>query len=210
MPIENFLAFVLASVLVLISPGPTVFYVLNRILANGRAHGTAAVVGVMAGDTLAVAASLLGLGALLTISAAAFEVFRWFAAGYIIYLGLQAVFRPRVTRNGVAATNGSGDIRQTCKSAFIVTALNPKSILFFTAFLPLFLSAEAPPVPQLVLMSITFVVLAGINIFLYVVATDALRTFVKSDRALKTLQRIGGGFLVAAGAVLLTQSVKRG
>lgn len=232
MPLENYLAFFLATMAVLISPGPTVFYILNVILRRGRAHGSAAVAGVVLGDTVAVVASLTGLGALLALSSWGFEAFRLFAACYLIYLGVKALLArdsslasalpvenggngmsPKSTAENPGSMNTAGsqtaasqvDRWQTFRAAFIITALNPKGILFFTAFFPLFLSREANPVTQLTLMSATFVVLGGINAGFYVMATDMLRVRLRSRRTVTWLQRFSGAALVAAGSALLAR-----
>ena len=231
MPLDNYAAFFIATLAVLVSPGPTVFYLLHAILERGRSHGGAAVAGVVAGDTVAVVASLTGLGALLSLSATAFEIFRYFAAAYLVYLGLRALLAKGghagegltaqnndpmgdsgvgevgVGENGVMRAAGSQQ-RDTFRTAFLVTALNPKGILFFTAFFPLFISREVPALPQLVLMSVTFVVLGGINAAFYVLATDMVKNRLRSGRTLSNLKRLSGGALVAAGAALLASGVK--
>jgi threonine/homoserine/homoserine lactone efflux protein len=138
MSIEHWLAFVAASAILLAIPGPTILLVISYALSHGRKVASATVAGVALGDFTAMTASMLGLGALLATSAMLFTVLKWVGAAYLIYLGIK-LWRAPVS--GQAAAVDDADVPairplRVFLHTYAVTALNPKSIVFFVAFLP--------------------------------------------------------------------------
>lgn len=205
MTIELYSAYVLATLVVLAIPGPTIMLVVSYALAQGRRSALASVTGVALGDTTAATVSLIGLGALLATSAVLFTMLKWIGAAYLIWLGVKmwrAHPAPLETAGATARDN-----RTILMHAWIVTALNPKGIAFFIAFLPHFITPDAPVAPQLILMGITFVVLAIVNALVYATLAAAVRTQVKKPSTLRLINRIGGGVLISAG--LMTAMVRR-
>ena len=198
MPFETWLAFVAASAALLMIPGPTVMLVVSYALGEGRRSALATVAGVTLGDLTAMTASLLGLGALLAASALAFTALKWVGAAYLIWLGIRLWRAPAAPDETVpAATAGSG--RAMGWHAFVVTALNPKSIVFFVAFLPQFLDAARPVVPQIVIFEATFLVLATLNALSYAVMAAAARRTIRKPAVQRAVNRVGGSLLVGAG-----------
>ncbi|MDR6102155.1 threonine/homoserine/homoserine lactone efflux protein [Agrobacterium larrymoorei] len=131
MPIENWLAFVAASAIMLAIPGPTILLVISYALGHGRKASSATVAGVALGDFTAMTASMLGLGALLATSAALFTVLKWVGAAYLIYLGIKLWRAPVGTSaQGEGEVTGRERPLKTFLHTYIVTALNPKSIIF--------------------------------------------------------------------------------
>lgn len=205
MTLELYTAYVLATLVVLTIPGPTIMLVVSYALAQGRKSALASVTGVALGDTTAATLSLLGLGALLATSATLFTVLKWIGAAYLVWLGIK-LWRSQpvpLETEGAAAR----DNRTILLHAWIVTALNPKGIAFFIAFLPHFIAPNAPVAPQLVLMGVTFVVLAIINALVYAYAAAAVRDQVRKPSTLRLINRVGGGVLIGAG--LMTAMVRR-
>ncbi len=195
MSVALYLSFVAAASLLLIIPGPTVLLVIGYGLADGRRALWALVAGVALGDAVACAGSLAGLGALLSASAAAFTVVKAVGAAYLVWLGIGMV------RSGgqAAASAPPRPAGRKFFHAFTVTALNPKSILFFVAFLPQFVSPAAPALPQLVLLGATFVVLAVANTTAYGYLAGAAGRRMQDPRLIGRLRRAGGGALIGAG-----------
>lgn len=205
MTLELYTAYVLATLVVLAIPGPTIMLVVSYALAQGRKSALASVTGVALGDATAATLSLLGLGALLATSATLFTVLKWIGAAYLVWLGIK-LWRSQpvpLETEGAAAR----DNRTILLHAWIVTALNPKGIAFFIAFLPHFIAPNAPVAPQLVLMGVTFVVLAIINALVYAYAAAAVRDQVRKPSTLRLINRVGGGVLIGAG--LMTAMVRR-
>lgn len=206
MSTQLWIAYLLAVTLILIIPGPTIILVVSQAVAHGRTSVVPLAAGVVLGDFTAMAMSLLGLGAVMSASAAVFTVFKWIGALYLIYLGI------RLWRADPASE--SVDTRQPAsaaglfKSAFIVTALNPKSIAFFVAFLPQFISPHKPVAGQLILLGGTFLVLAAVNAALYALFASRLREAIGKTAVRKRLNRCGAAALMGAG--LLTAGMQRG
>jgi threonine/homoserine/homoserine lactone efflux protein len=203
---ELYAAYLAATIIVLTLPGPTVMLVVSYALAEGRRSAWATVAGVAAGDLTAMTLSLAGMGAVLSASADLFTALKWIGAGYLIYLGVR-LWRapPAVDALTPAANRRSGTAMMG--HAFAVTALNPKSILFFVAFLPQFIRADAPVVPQLLLLGTTFLVLAVANAAAYALLAGGIRDAVRRPSVLKTINRVGGAVLVGAG--ILTAALRR-
>lgn len=201
MSFETWLAFVAAAAVLLAIPGPTITLVIAYALSRGRQVAWWTVGGVVLGDFTAMTASLLGLGALLAASATAFTLVKWLGAAYLIWLGIslwRAPVAPPAAEGGqVAAVPVAG--RRIFAHAFAVTALNPKGIVFFVAFLPQFVTPTAPLLPQLAILEVTFLVLAGLNCGLYALLAARARHRLGSPSARRWLNRVGGGVLVAAG-----------
>ncbi|QGY39754.1 LysE family translocator [Pseudodesulfovibrio cashew] len=203
---ETYLAFLAATIVVLIIPGPTIMLVVSCSLTQGKKAALPLALGVGLGDLTAMTASLAGLGALLATSAALFTVLKWIGAAYLIYLGVKT-WRAKPELDEAMARMQPESSRTHVFRAFAVTATNPKSIAFFCAFLPQFLNHGAPLTPQLLIMGITFVTLAVINAVLYALLAARARTAVANPRTMKLVNRAGGTALIGAG--LLTAALRR-
>ncbi|MBV8167592.1 MAG: LysE family translocator [Alphaproteobacteria bacterium] len=197
MSLQTWFAFVAAAAILLAIPGPTVTLVVGYALGVGKRAAWATVAGVALGDFAAMTLSLAGLGAVLAASAMLFAVLKWIGAAYLVYLGIR-LWRaePTLDEGGAASVKPAGAILW---HAFAVTALNPKSILFFVAFVPQFIDAGAPVLPQLVVFEVTFVAMAALNAALYAALAGRARRLVRGPAVLKAINRVGGGILVGAG-----------
>lgn len=207
MSLEIWLTFVAASTALLLIPGPTVILVLSYALSKGRSVAVASAAGVALGDFIAMSASLAGLGALVLASATLFTLLKWIGAAYLVWLGIKLIrsapgdglgttrFKADVTPRGIFAHNAA------------VTALNPKSIAYFIAFVPQFLTPQAPLLPQFAILIVTFVGLAAINALAYALLADRLRRVIARPNVIAWITRAGGGALVAMG--VLTATMRR-
>lgn len=172
--------------------------VVSYALGEGRRSAWATVAGVALGDFTAMTLSLVGLGALLATSALLFTMLKWAGAAYLVYLGIR-LWRAKPDLDGGAAAKDERSHWSMMGHAFAVTALNPKSIAFFIAFLPQFIVAAAPIVPQMIVLEATFLVLAALNAALYAILADRLRTKIRNASVLRAVNRVGGGILIGAG-----------
>ncbi len=206
MTLEIWLAFVAASAFVLIIPGPTIALVVSYALAEGRRSSWHTVSGVTLGVFVSMTLSFLGFGALLATSATLFAIFKWVGAAYLVYLGVR-MWRssPAVADDSVPVVPKRG--RAMFVHAFLVTASNPKTIAFFIAFLPQFISASAPVLPQIIILEATFLVLAVIDTAAYALLASRAREAIGRPAFLKRLNRIGGSMLIGAG--LMTATLRR-
>lgn len=207
MPVDLWLAFVAASTALLLIPGPTVLLVLSYALSKGRSVAVACATGVALGDLVAMTASLVGLGAIVLASATAFTVLKWIGAAYLVWLGVKLL--RSAPSGGLEPLAAGRDVtpQGVFGHAAAVTALNPKSIAFFIAFVPQFVRADAPLLPQFAILIITFVTLAAINALAYALLADRLRRTIGRPAVITWLTRAGGATLVAMG--ILTATLKR-
>src|SRR5215468_1753383 len=197
MTLELWAAFVAASSILLVIPGPTVLLVVSYALGQGWRTALPMAVGVALGDFTAMTLSMLGLGALLAASATLFTALKWIGAAYLVWLGIKlwragSTLRTAPRTDAVSAAKMLGH-------AWLVTALNPKSITFFVAFLPAFLDPHADFLTQMVIFEATFLLLAFANAFGYALVATRARNLVANPRAIGVVNKVGGGLLIGAG-----------
>jgi homoserine/homoserine lactone efflux protein len=207
MDLQLWLTFVAASTAFLLIPGPTVLLVLSYALSQGRSVALATVAGVALGDLIAMSASLAGLGALVLTTATLFVALKWVGALYLIYLGVKLLRSASTTTLGEIASRDKSPGRNVFGHATAVTALNPKSIVFFIAFVPQFVTPERALLPQFVILIATFVGLAVINTLSYALLADRLRHRIARPSVLAWFTRLGGGALISMG--VMTAALKR-
>jgi len=200
MSIELWIAFVLACIPLLAVPGPTVLLVVSFALSRGKSSAWVTVPGVALGDFTAMTVSLIGAGAILAASATLFTVLKLFGAAYLIWLGIK-LWRSNPEPSALDATTATSSQKEMFWSAYVVTALNPKSIVFFVAFVPQFVNSSASTLHQFVVLEVTFLVLATISAALWAVLAGQARLKLRQPKTLKLVNRTGGGFLVGAGIV---------
>jgi threonine/homoserine/homoserine lactone efflux protein len=202
MTIETWLAFAAATSVLLVIPGPTVLLVVSYALGQGLRTATPMALGVALGDFTAMTLSMLGLGALLATSATLFTALKWIGAAYLIWLGIQ-LWRAGGAMQATPRTDRASALKMVAH-AWIVTALNPKSITFFVAFLPQFLDPAADFWMQMLVFETTFLVLAFTNAFGYAVLASRARGMMSSARAIGIVNRVGGSLLIGAGVAAVS------
>jgi len=189
---STFVAYLIASTILAVTPGPGVIYILTRTLSRGRQAGLASVAGIALGNLANATAASLGLAALLAASAAAFAVMKFAGAGYLVFLGIKAMrSKPRleVDRGFPLASS-----RRLFADGFLVALLNPKTALFFAALLPQFISADASPLGQGLVLACVFVSIAVCTDTMYVLAAAALAPALAETSA----SRFVGRYVTAA------------
>ncbi|OYU48106.1 MAG: lysine transporter LysE [Rhizobiales bacterium PAR1] len=199
MPLETYLAFTAASIVLLLIPGPTILLVISYALGQGWRVALPMAAGVALGDFTAMTLSMLGIGALLMASATIFTVLKWTGAAYLVWLGVK-LFRAGGTLEAKANTEATSPFKMLAH-AWLVTALNPKSITFFVAFLPQFLDTKATLLPQMAIFETTFLILAFLNAFGYALVAAKARTLFRKPAAIRAFNRTGGALLIGAGVV---------
>ena len=200
------LAFVGASLALALTPGPAVVYIVARTLAQGRACGFASVLGVAFGNLANAVGAALGLAALFAVSSAAFTFVKWAGAAYLVYLGIRLWCAAPVTAD-TALQAPVQSLRRVFRDGFVVALLNPKTTLFFAAFLPQFMDANVNPLMQTLGLGGVFVAIACCTDLIYVLTASliaprlgrAARHAVWGHRLAGT-SFIGLGVLTAMGA----------
>ncbi|MGO4704566.1 LysE family translocator [Microvirga sp. 2MCAF38] len=206
MTIETWLAFTAASAILLVIPGPTILLVVSYALGQGWRTALPMAVGVALGDFTAMSFSLLGLGALLATSATVFTLLKWVGAAYLIWLGIK-LWRAGGTLDAKPRTDAASSFK-LLGHAWLVTALNPKGITFFVAFLPQFIDPKADLFPQIGIFAATFLTLAFANAFTYALIASRARGVMRNPRAIGAVNKVGGGLLIGAGVA--TVAVRAG
>ena len=205
MPLETWLAYTLVTTTFLLIPGPTIILVISYSLLRGRQAVIALVLGVGLGDLTAMSLSFLGVGVLLQTVTTAFYLIKWLGAAYLIWLGIK-MWSSASECTDLDKKNRSHAWREIFSSAYITTSLNPKSIVFFLAFIPQFIEPELPFITQVVILGATFFVLAIISVLGYA----ALAIYAGQQLHLPLIQRwthrIGGGLLIGAGGMTAVTS----
>ena len=200
--------FALAAIVLLITPGPAIIYIIARSVSQGTVAGLVASVGMHVGTFVHVAAAAWGLSQLLLTSATAFNVVKYLGAAYLIYLGIRSFVR----RGGDPAPGANGgperkELFAIFRESILVNVLNPKTALIFFAFLPQFVHPGAPAGPQLALLAVTFVVLAIGMSLAYALAAGSIGRRIERPGPRRVLDRFGGTLLIAAG--VLTATLRR-
>lgn len=206
MTFETWIAFAAATAVLLVIPGPTILLVISYALGQGWRTAFPMAVGVALGDFTAMTLSMLGVGALLATSATIFTALKWVGAAYLIYLGVK-LFRA----GGALDAKPREDVASPWRMlghAWLVTALNPKGITFFVAFLPQFLDAKSDFWTQMLIFEATFVTLAFANAFGYALIASRARSVVSDPRTMGLFNKAGGALLVGAG--IATVAVRPG
>ena len=198
MSIELWLAFVSASAVLLIIPGPTILTIIGYSISHGRRANVPLVVAVVLGDSTAMAVSLVGLGALLANSAFWFTAVKLAGGLYLLYLGLKQL-RAGLSQVKPTISEKPGSRWRLFANTYLVTALNPKGIIFFVAFLPQFIRSDTSVTQQLWVLAVTFVALAALNATLYTVFAGAAGRILTSPRAQRRFNLAGGSLLSIAG-----------
>jgi threonine/homoserine/homoserine lactone efflux protein len=197
----SFLTFLLAAIVLAVTPGPGIAYVVARTVAGGRTEGLASCIGTGIGGLLHVFAGAIGLSLLVAQSAVAFNVVKYVGAAYLVYLGVRLLLR-KEQAFAVEAVASQG-ARRALLEGIVVEALNVKTALFFLAFLPQFTSASDPLAPPLVLLGSICVAL---NTLVDVVAVFAAQRLLKSGAAraarARMLTRVSGVTMMSLGALL--------
>ena len=197
----SFAAFLFAAVVLAITPGPGIAYVVARTVAGGRSEGLASCFGTGIGGMLHVLAAALGLSLIIAQSAVAFSLVKYLGAAYLVYLGVRLLLRKdqELTVKPVAPQG----VRRAFAEGIVVEALNVKTALFFLAFLPQFVSSSDPLIPQLVLLGSICVALNTLVDVIAVVAADRL---LKSGAAraarARLLTKVSGVTMLGLGTYL--------
>ena len=196
-------AFAVASLVLVLLPGPNSLFILGAGISGGRRHALAAAVGVELGTMVHVLAAALGLSALLQSSAVAFSTIKYLGVAYLVYLGVRAL-RSKPDELSEPA-HGSRSALASMRNGTLVNVLNPKVSLFFLAFLPQFIRMDRPALPQYLIFTATIVIVDIILMWgVFAGAARPFRRLTSTPRGRRTINCVFGAlFIVVAGLLLL-------
>lgn len=195
MPFDLYLAFIAATVVLILLPGPNVALIVANSIAHGRRYGLLTVAGTSSAMVVQLALTIAGTAVLLAALAGWFEWLRWIGAAYLVYLGVRAWRSPPMDFTHVEAQPRSA--RQVWLHGFLVSFTNPKTLLFYGAFMPQFLDPDRDPFFQLVILAITFLVIAIVLDAGWALVAARWRRVLTVNGKLRN--RLTGGLLVGAG-----------
>lgn len=207
MTVHSYLLFVLASIVLVLVPGPDMIYMLARCIAQGRRAGVLAALGFNLGAYVHLSAAVAGLSAVLLTSSVAFAVVKWVGAGYLMYLGIRLLCSRQGPLVVCAGSRAKLDGRTILWQAFVSDVLNPKVAMFYLSLLPQFVEAKGPhPTLQIVLLGVTVNMIAlPINILL-VYFSAALTAALRRNGSISSwLHRGMGALFVALGLRLAVE-----
>lgn len=190
-------AFLLASFILAVTPGPGVLYIVTRSLVQGRRFGLVSVAGVALGNLGNALAASIGLAALFAVSSLAFSVVKYAGALYLVYLGVK-MFRSLPVESS-AALPADETLKRVFRDGFVVALLNPKTTVFFAAFLPQFLSPDVPPMFQSMVLGALFVAIAAATDSAYALAAVAVAPSLRGNGVRRIGRRLGGGVFIGLG-----------
>lgn len=203
--IGSIITFGVASVALLLIPGPAVIYILNRSVSDGREVGLAAVAGLELGNMVHVVAASAGLSAVLATSATAFNTVKWLGAGYLVFVGVRTLLMRPATMSGDST---SVTLKRSFTQGVVVNTLNPKVALFFVSYLPQFIDADKGAAwSQALVLGTVFVLIGCCTDGMYALTASALRDKLLTGRTLPIVQRyVAGTVFVALGVMAATTS----
>lgn len=190
-PLPVLVIFTSCSLILAITPGPGVLYIVTRSLTQGRHAGLASVGGVALGNLGNAIGASVGLATLFAVSSIAFTIVKYCGALYLIYLGVRTLRSPRSTVHARALS--STPARRIFRDGFFVALLNPKTAIFFGAFLPQFMASGAAPILQTVTLGSLFVAIAAITDAIYALAAGTLSPMITRTRSVNMLSRYLAG-----------------
>jgi threonine/homoserine/homoserine lactone efflux protein len=192
--------FLLASLVLLLTPGPAVMYIITRSIDQGRPAGLVSVLSIETGNFCHVLAATFGLSALLMSSALAFSVVKYLGAAYLVYLGLRKLFRRAQPAVQETVPAPQQSYRQIFSQGVVVAVLNPKTALFFLAFLPQFVERSAGAVPlQMLTLGCIFVLMAIVSDGMYALLAGSLGQWLKGSALWRAEGYVSGGVYVLLG-----------
>ena len=202
MSVELWLAFAATSTVISLIPGPSVLMVVGQALGRGRRAAFWCILGNVVGGSVLITLSLLGVGTILTASAALFQVVKWAGVLYMTWLGWIRIREARRARLPSLPDAERGDSLASARAGFLVGVLNPKAIVFHVAFLAQFLDPAANVVLQFAILSATSAVVVGGVLGAYALLADRARRYLRSERMRRRVDYASGGFLIGGSAVM--------
>jgi len=205
---SSLLLFVTGAAILLVIPGPAVFYIVSRSVGHGRAAGLVSAMGIAAGTLFHLAAATLGLSALLASSALVFQFVKYLGAAYLVYLGIR-VLRSDVTLV-LEAANGERQLAHIFGHGVLVNLLNPKTALFFLAFLPQFVApARGHATLQILQLGVLFALMGWCSDSMWALLAGTVAERIRGSVRLRRTQRnLSGGALIELGLATAFSGVR--
>ncbi len=198
MTIDTLIAFIIASAVITLIPGPCVLLLIGQSLSKGFRTAFASIGGILIGDIFLMILSLLGVGAIMSASPVLFQIIKWAGVFYMAYLGYLAIADGRKPISNLSNGAYSSEIFKSFKAEFLSAALNPKGIMFYMAFLSQFIDQNANILIQINILILTSTIVVGLILAIYVILSVKAKILLQGSNAKKKIGYVGGGSLIAA------------
>ncbi len=207
MGFELYLAFIAASALLILMPGPNVALIVANSFAHGQRYALMTVAGTSSAMVIQLALVIAGMTTMMEEMAQWFTVFKWVGVAYLLYIGIQTWRKPPADL-GVGADRAAKSYAKVFAQGFLISLTNPKTLVFYAAFFPQFMNAGLPALPQFLLLGVTFLVMAIVSDSLYALLAGHIRPWLQQGQINAVQNRVTGGLLMlcAAGVALTRRS----
>ena len=201
MDLAIWLSFVGTVIILAITPGPSVLLAT----ANSMKYGKAKTLGTIAGDLTAnlcqIILASIGLATIVISSGELFQIIKWCGVAYLIYMGItKMIAKPQLELSTTKKEDKS--FLKLFVEGFLMSAANPKAVVFFAALFPLFLNDTHPIIPQIIILAITFLTIDGLSLFTYSIFAEKLKSYLENQEKVYLQNRIVGGLLIFSGILL--------
>jgi len=207
MSIEMWFAFVVASAVLTLIPGPCVILIVSQAITRGMSAAIMCIVGDIIGGIALMVLSLVGVGAILAASATLFTVFKWLGVIYMAYLGISQIIATKNSADQEEHVDKSKITAGSFKAGFWSSLLNPKAIVFYMAFLPQFMNPEGDMIIQFSILIVTSAIVVGVILAGYAFAASSARKIFQSTKSKKYFDYSGGSFLIGS-SILMASTAK--
>lgn len=195
------LSFAATFAILAVTPGPSVLLATANSMNHGSRKAVATILGDLSANTLQILFASLGLATIITTSASVFNAIKWIGVAYLIYMGISKL-RASTTENTLKSDKQEKSFFKLYSEGFLMSASNPKAIVFIAAFFPLFIDQQLPFIPQVIILGLTYLVMDGICLLTYVHFADRLKRYLEDQEKVSLQNKIIGGLLIFSGVML--------
>lgn len=199
---ETLIAFIVASAVITLIPGPCILLLIGQSMSKGIKAAFASVVGILLGDIFLILLSLLGVGTILVASPILFQIVKWSGAFYMAYLGYLSIANAKKSTLNTNNESYSSELLKSFTAGFLSAALNPKSIVFYMAFLSQFINPNVSTLMQINILVLTSTIVVGAILTMYVLLAVRAQMLLRSSIAKERINYIGGGSLILGSIVI--------
>ncbi len=201
MDIRLWISFIGTVLILVITPGPSVLLATANSIKYGAKKTTGTILGDLSANILQIILASTGLASIIISSGELFHLIKWFGVGYLIYIGIQKILsKPHLKINTTSVKEKS--FLNLYSEGFLMSAANPKAIVFFAALFPLFINPNLSFLPQVIILSITFLVLDGLSLTIYTRFATKLKNYLEDNQKIHLQNKIVGSLLILSGIML--------
>ena len=201
MDLSTWLSYVATVLILAITPGPSVLLATANSMKYGKWKTSGTIAGDLTANLCQILLASIGLATIVVSSGELFQIIKWCGVVYLIYMGITKI----LTKPHIKISSKRGTSRGTAKlfmEGFLMSAANPKAIVFFAALFPLFLNEASPIIPQIGILAITFLVIDGLSLFIYAAFAERLKSYLENQEKIHLQNRIVGVLLILSGVML--------